>query len=262
VEHSVNNTPTNWEVTEDKEQGYAYFYIPEPESGNWKVDYNPSINNVYVASSITSDIEINSRVRGDNHRVDEPVMIEIEIEGRDQLNSYEIDTDYICYNDNSEEVEAGSLELHDVEANVYEAQLLATSGSVNCTVEPELTAVVGDEGITRTAFSSIDLKASNPTSIDRGEQTDEIPNQSKLHQNYPNPFNPTTNIRFELSEPSIVTLEVYNILGQRVAKLVNERKSPGRYEVNFDASGLSSGLYLYRLQTDSFTETRQMMLIK
>jgi len=70
VEHSVNNTPATWEVTEDKEQGYAYFYIPKPESGNWKVDYNPSINNVYVASTITSYIEIISSVQGDNHRVD------------------------------------------------------------------------------------------------------------------------------------------------------------------------------------------------
>jgi len=70
VKHSVDNTPATWEVTEDKEQGYAYFYIPKPESGNWKVDYNPSINNVYVASTITSDIEIISSVQGDNHRVD------------------------------------------------------------------------------------------------------------------------------------------------------------------------------------------------
>ena len=57
-------------------------------------------------------------------------------------------------------------------------------------------------------------------------------------------------------------LEVYNILGQRVAQLVNELKNPGRYEVNFDASNLSSGVYLYRLQTESYIETRQMMLIK
>lgn len=99
------------------------------------------------------------------------------------------------------------------------------------------------------------------TSIDEVNETT-LPNEIKLHQNYPNPFNPTTNIRFELPESSVVTLEVYNILGQRVAQLVNERKSPGRYEVNFDASALSSGVYLYRLQTDSFTETRQMMLIK
>ena len=123
-------------------------------------------------------------------------------------------------------------------------------------------AVVEDEEITRTAFSSIDIKASNPTSIDRDEEPDEIPNQSKLHQNYPNPFNPTTNIRFELPESSLVTLEVYNILGQRVAQLVNECKSPGRYEVNFDASNLSSGVYLYRLKAGDIVRTEKMMLIK
>ena len=90
----------------------------------------------------------------------------------------------------------------------------------------------------------------------------EAPSIIKLEQNYPNPFNPATNISFELPESSIVSLAVYNILGQQVAQLVNERKSSGRHEVNFDASGLSSGIYLYRLQIDSFTRTRQMMLVK
>jgi len=83
-----------------------------------------------------------------------------------------------------------------VEEGTYETQLHTPSGSVNCTVEPELTAVVGDEEITRAAFNCIDLKASNPTSIDWDEQRDEIPNQPKLYQNYPNPINPTTNISF------------------------------------------------------------------
>ncbi|WP_340107043.1 Ser-Thr-rich GPI-anchored membrane family protein [Rhodohalobacter sp. 8-1] len=262
VEYNINNAPANWSVTEDKEQGYAYFYIPKPEPGNWEVDHNPSINNVYVASSITSDIDIISRVQGDNHIVSEPVTIEIEIEGVNQLSSYKIEPEYVCYDDNSEELEAGSLELLNIKAGVYETQLLAPSESIGCTVEPELIADVGNEEITRYAFSSVDLKANNATSIDRDGESDEIPNQSKLHQNYPNPFNPTTNIRFELPESSVVTLEVYNILGQRVAQLANERKSPGHYTVNFDASGLSSGVYLYRLQTDSFTETKQMMLIK
>lgn len=88
------------------------------------------------------------------------------------------------------------------------------------------------------------------------------PSIIKLEQYYPNPFNLTTNISFELPESSVVSLAVHNILGQQVAQLVNEHKSSGRHEVNFDASGLSSGVYLYRLQTDTFTKTRQMMLVK
>ncbi|WP_340104315.1 immunoglobulin-like domain-containing protein [Rhodohalobacter sp. 8-1] len=88
------------------------------------------------------------------------------------------------------------------------------------------------------------------------------PAEFALSAAYPNPFNPTTTISFDLPKASFVSLSVYSILGQQVAQLVNEQKSPGRYTVSFDASTLSSGIYLYRLQTDSFMETMQMTLVK
>lgn len=91
---------------------------------------------------------------------------------------------------------------------------------------------------------------------------DTAPAEFALSAAYPNPFNPTTTISFDLPKASFVTLSVYSILGQQVAQLVNEQKSPGRYTVSFDASTLSSGIYLYRLQTDSYMETMQMTLIK
>ncbi len=88
------------------------------------------------------------------------------------------------------------------------------------------------------------------------------PNQFRLQQNYPNPFNPTTNIKYEIPEASTVSLTVYNMLGQRVATLVNDRKSAGFHEVNFDASKLASGSYIYRLQAGEKVLTQRMMLIK
>lgn len=83
-----------------------------------------------------------------------------------------------------------------------------------------------------------------------------------LAQNYPNPFNPTTKISYSIPERSNVTLKVYNMLGQEVASLVNTTKDAGQYELNFNASQLSSGLYIYKIQAGNFTQSKKMMLLK
>lgn len=84
----------------------------------------------------------------------------------------------------------------------------------------------------------------------------------KLDQNYPNPFNPATHIHFELANAGAVSLNVFNIAGQKVAELVNAPLSAGSYNVSFDASSLPSGVYLYRLAADGQTVQRKMMLLK
>lgn len=90
----------------------------------------------------------------------------------------------------------------------------------------------------------------------------EVPGGHKLSQNYPNPFNPITFIDFDLPENEFVTLKVYNILGKESAVIVNSAYSRGKYRVTFNASELSSGLYFYRLETDSYSETKKMLMIK
>ena len=111
---------------------------------------------------------------------------------------------------------------------------------------------------------------------DVNETISSIPTEFSLSQNYPNPFNPVTTIRYSIPtspfNPSpyqgegqrerLVTLKVYDILGSEVATLVNEEKPAGNYQVNFDASKFSSGVYFYRLQSGSFVETKKMLLIK
>jgi beta-1,2-mannobiose phosphorylase / 1,2-beta-oligomannan phosphorylase len=89
-----------------------------------------------------------------------------------------------------------------------------------------------------------------------------IPGAFLLAQNYPNPFNPKTEIRYEVSGISEVKITVYDLLGREVAVLVNERKQPGSYEVSFDASGLASGVYMYRMQAGNFVQSRRMLLLK
>jgi len=97
-----------------------------------------------------------------------------------------------------------------------------------------------------------------------------MPQTYELSQNFPNPFNPSTTIKYQIPKTGNVTLKIYDILGSEIATLVNEVKSEGRYEVNFDASKLASGVYIYRLQvngtssslTDDFVSTKKMILMK
>jgi len=83
-----------------------------------------------------------------------------------------------------------------------------------------------------------------------------------IHQNFPNPFNPTTTIKYQIPEISFVTLKVYDVLGNEITTLVSDEKSAGYYEVEFNASSLSSGIYFYRLQAGNYAETKKMILIK
>ncbi len=83
-----------------------------------------------------------------------------------------------------------------------------------------------------------------------------------LQQNYPNPFNPTTKINYSLAQRSNVVLKVYNMLGQEVATLINSEQEVGSHSINFDASKLASGLYIYKLTAGNFTQSRKMMLLK
>jgi hypothetical protein len=101
-----------------------------------------------------------------------------------------------------------------------------------------------------------------------------MPSDFALFQNYPNPFNPSTKIKFSIS-PELapiksgkgvrgmsVRLTIFDLLGHELAVLVNERLQSGTYEVEYNASNITSGVYFYRLQTDNFVETRKMVLLK
>lgn len=99
------------------------------------------------------------------------------------------------------------------------------------------------------------------TSIGK-EPKNSIPHDFRLSQNYPNPFNPVTNIHYRLSKSGKVRLSVYNTMGQRIMTLVNKRQKAGSYTISFDAGKLSSGVYLYRLETKQFKATRKMILLK
>jgi len=105
------------------------------------------------------------------------------------------------------------------------------------------------------AFSILD-------SLSSVDEMNDLPGTYFLGQNFPNPFNPSTVIRYTLAVTSYTTLKVYDILGQEVATLVNEEMKPGCHEVTWGPAGLSSGVYFYRLQAGTFTETKKLILIR
>jgi hypothetical protein len=144
-------------------------------------------------------------------------------------------------------------------AQIYEA-LIGLEFEHGQTVELEWTGAAIAPGTTKLAEQSFAL------TVNLGEATN-IENENnpfsfELAQNYPNPFNPTTNISFTLPQSSDVTLEVFNMQGQRVATLVNSTLGAGSHTVPFNAENLSSGIYLYRMTAGAFSQTNKMMLVK
>lgn len=91
---------------------------------------------------------------------------------------------------------------------------------------------------------------------------DLVPSQFSLQQNYPNPFNPSTTIKYKVAEMGLVTMKIYNALGQEVGVMVNQVQNPGEYQVTFEPYGLSSGVYFYTLTSGSFNSTKKMILMK
>ena len=108
-------------------------------------------------------------------------------------------------------------------------------------------------------FDNISLKEI-VTSID--EETDLIPNEYFLENNYPNPFNPNTKISFNIADYGFTTLIVYDVLGNEIVKLINRELAAGKYDVNFNAGILPSGIYFYRLSVNNFSSTNKMILLK
>ncbi len=123
-------------------------------------------------------------------------------------------------------------------------------------------ACVGGTSGTVTATNSFHVIACGPTVVSSPGITNEVPSNYSLEQNYPNPFNPSTKINFSILKSGMVELKVYDILGREVAIIVNEYRIAGNHTVDFNASNLASGVYLYTLKAGDFTNTKKMLLIK
>jgi hypothetical protein len=104
------------------------------------------------------------------------------------------------------------------------------------------------------------IRTNGTTGVD--DENNGIPQQFALLQNYPNPFNPMTHFQFSIANLQMVSLKIYDVLGKEVAILVNEVKQPGNYNISWNADGLASGVYLYRLTAGSVVETKKLILLR
>ena len=107
-----------------------------------------------------------------------------------------------------------------------------------------------------------ELSADNLVTSVQSSASGSPPSSAFLAQNYPNPFNPSTTISYDLPTRSLVSLKIFNVLGQEVATLVNGEVETGKHQVNWDAAGLPSGAYVYRLKANEFTETKKLVLLR
>jgi len=159
--------------------------------------------------------------------------------------------------------------LENVLAKYNDGKLIPARNIMNAFIN-ELNQFVNNGKLTATQaqplidYSNEIIDAINSELLKQGNEvnTKIIPDGFALLQNYPNPFNPTTTIRYSIPNSEFVTLKVYDVLGNEVATLVNEEKPAGSYEVEFKATELSSGIYFYKLQTNSFVETKKLVLLK
>ncbi|MCU0372786.1 MAG: T9SS type A sorting domain-containing protein [Ignavibacteria bacterium] len=128
----------------------------------------------------------------------------------------------------------------------------------------EVTTFVGAFGTDNwtAGWANFNPKNYTPVPIGIKQVSTEIPSVFKLNQNYPNPFNPSTKISFSVPQSGFVSLKVYDLTGREVANLVNNKLEAGTYEYDFDGSKLTSGIYFYRINAGSYSETMKMMLIK
>lgn len=102
----------------------------------------------------------------------------------------------------------------------------------------------------------------NTDPIEKNKSSFQQSDDYKLFQNFPNPFNPSTKISYKIKRDGNVSLTVFNLVGQEISVLVNEKQSAGNYEVEFDASDLTTGVYLYKLQINGFTSVKRMTVLK
>jgi hypothetical protein len=252
-----------WELQATGNVGPDFFYTTITAPGNFRIGFyyignSNNINFLYVDDiSIFTTIEVSyppSFLQAQASSIEQKVTLNWNggLTPSPPITGYRIqrkqglpegDSTYITL----AETDAGTSTFSDESVDLnhdYTYRIATLSGSSNPShFGNEATAYVPDE------LTSVKTKT-------------ELPSEFFLEQNYPNPFNPATSIQYAVSSMQLISIKVYDALGNEIATLVNEQKPAGSYEVEFIGTGLPSGIYFYKLKARSFLETKKMVLLK
>jgi hypothetical protein len=250
----INNSNGNFESDVNSDFEGRYFIglssndLPQSNLnlGSWLdtnyVQFNYSIPSINVGDSLIHDVYIykaNSVIKG-------RLTLNGNGSGMMDIFAYSRDTGYVRTVTN----DSGYFEFR-VTNKISDYEIYVSQVPQGF-VDDSIVVHAGD------STANLDLKALT----DVKNSNENIPKDYSLNQNYPNPFNPTTLIKYQIPESGFVSLKVYDILGNEVETLVNETENAGSYEIKFNGSDLSSGIYFYQLRTKNYTATKKFMLLK
>lgn len=230
----IEEGETNPDFVTYNRPGDIEYQFPATFGDTWSFEYENEF--IFDNSSETSDISV-----------------AVEIEGWGKVITEEGETNILRL----KRTETTTME--GFEFSTFEVQFVEENGMQVASIAGGLNLF--DNGVDEESFgaSVTSMTEVTPTSQER---ISELPQRLQLDQNYPNPFNPGTQIKYNLPEHSNVSLNVYSVTGEQVATLVDQAQTAGSYTIPFEASGLASGLYIYRLTANNKVLTRKMTLIK
>ena len=229
--------PANLTFVVDSSDASMDWYYAQTKYGNWTVQFN-------LAQEYTGDAVLTVAIAG---AASEP-RVEVSVNGSKV-------TTMSFGNDGSVYRSANTSGRYELRVISFPASLLQLGEN---TIAFKMLSVGNRGGL---MYDIIKLEAGNPVTS-TAHLAVNTPKEFILDQNYPNPFNPETTIQFEIPENSDVKLGVYNILGQEIAVLVNDFRNAGTYSVSFNGSNIPSGIYFYRLESNGYNTTKQMLLLK
>ena len=254
----VGNKYVDSDSTNSSGIASAAYYIPMPsDSVNYSITAFFESDSIFSSQISTSFLTVlkhttNLSLEVISDSIGQSLMLKASLTDSDSIGS-RISNREVEFFVNNKYVDSDSTNSSGVASISY--SIPASSDSVNLSIKASFTGNAAYE-------KSEGTGTYNNKVVGIEKNQNELPTKFAMFQNYPNPFNPASTIRYDIPKNSFVKIIVYDILGREIKILLNEEKSPGSYEINFDAKDLASGIYFYAINAGEFSQSRKMILLK